>query len=218
MHPRPRIAWLLAGLVLLLAGPVLVDGRATAADTSPAPAGSAVWPLSPAPTVVAGFDPPASRWGAGHRGVDLAGAPGQAVRAALVGTVTFAGTLAGRGVVVVDHGATRTTYEPVDPTVRVGDLVGAGDRIGRLQRGGSHCAPATCLHWGLLEGDRYLDPLTLVGAGPVRLLPLGGVPDGRVDVGSPGVTGGGLPAWARTASRSVQLPSPHGDAAMFRGS
>ncbi len=81
--------------------------------------------------------------------------------------------LAGRGVVVVDHGDTRTTYEPVDrrPS-RSGTVVGAGDRIGRLERSGSHCFPRACLHWGWLRGETYLDPLDLVGGGPVRLLPL----------------------------------------------
>ncbi|MGB0099328.1 MAG: M23 family metallopeptidase [Nocardioides sp.] len=144
----------------------------------PSPAGAAdadpvgVWPLVPEPEVVHGFDPPADPWGAGHRGVDLIGSPGQPVRAALPGRVSWAGSLAGRGVVVVDHGATRTTYEPVGPSVEVGTSVAAGDRIGRLQSVGSHCWPRSCLHWGWLEGETYLDPLRLVGAGSVRLLPL----------------------------------------------
>ena len=217
MHPVPhppvrrrcalRRTALLVAVLAVLGG--ALPGPAAAGDHSPAPAGSAVWPLLPAPEVVAGFDPPATRWGAGHRGVDLAGSPGQPVRAALAGTVTFAGGLAGRGVVVVDHGATRTTYEPVEASVDVGDLVAAGDRLGRLQPGGSHCAPRTCLHWGLLAGEAYLDPLTLVGAGPVRLLPLGGFAAGPVDV--PGAVA--LPAWARAAPFEER---PRGDAALFR--
>lgn len=133
---------------------------------------SAAWPLHPRPEVVHGFDPPAETWDAGHRGVDLLGRPGQAVLAARGGIVTFAGSLAGRGVVVVKHGDTRTTYEPVKSSVHVGDPVVAGQRIGALQTFGSHCFPRSCLHWGLIEGETYLNPLTLVGAGPVRLLPL----------------------------------------------
>jgi murein DD-endopeptidase MepM/ murein hydrolase activator NlpD len=86
--------------------------------------------------------------------------------------VSYAGLLAGRGVIVVDHGTTRTTYEPVDATVTVGAKVSAGEPVGRLALGGSHCLPSACLHWGWIEGDTYLDPLRLVGAGPVRLLPL----------------------------------------------
>jgi murein DD-endopeptidase MepM/ murein hydrolase activator NlpD len=134
------------------------------------------WPLRPVPEVVEGFDPPSSTWGPGHRGVDLLGAPGQRVRAALPGTVSFVGVIAGRGVVTVDHGDTRTTYEPVTSTLRVGTTVEAGEEVGRLAFPGSHCAPRTCLHWGWLRGDTYLDPLGLVGAGPVRLLPLDGSP------------------------------------------
>ncbi len=138
------------------------------------PVGS--WPLQPRPEVVHGFDLPDSAWGAGHRGVDLAGSPGQRVRAALPGTVSFAGTIAGKAVVVVDHGPTRTTYEPVTSTLAVGDPVAEGQAVGLLVLPGSHCFPATCLHWGWLRDDTYLDPLRLVGGGPVRLLPLDGMP------------------------------------------
>ncbi|MGH3332331.1 MAG: peptidoglycan DD-metalloendopeptidase family protein [Nocardioidaceae bacterium] len=133
---------------------------------------TSVWPLDPEPEVVGGFAPPAERWGSGHRGVDLLGRQGQPVRAARAGRVTFAGMLAGRGVVVVSHGHTRTTYEPVTAVRRVGDQVEAGDRIGVLQTFGSHCWPRTCLHWGLVDGETYLDPLSLLGAGEIRLLPL----------------------------------------------
>ena len=153
---------LVASLVGLTTTPAVADG------TDPV----GVWPLQPDPEVVRGFDPPDVVWGAGHRGVDLLGRPGQPVHAALAGTISFAGQLAGRGVVVVDHGATRTTYEPVTASVSVGDAVARGGVIGSLATAGSHCLPRSCLHWGWKEGDTYLDPLRLVGAGPVRLLPL----------------------------------------------
>jgi murein DD-endopeptidase MepM/ murein hydrolase activator NlpD len=160
-----RLATLLTLLTLLLLAP------SAARASPPDPVG--VWPLVPVPEVVRGFDPPEDPWGAGHRGVDLLGSPGQPVRSALPGTVTWTGVLAGRGVVVVDHGATRTTYEPIDSRVSVGTQVAAGDRIGRLSTVGSHCLPRACLHWGWIDGaETYLDPLRLVGAGPVRLLPL----------------------------------------------
>ena len=130
------------------------------------------WPLRPEPEVVRAFDPPEVVWGSGHRGVDLLGSAGQSVHASLAGTVTFAGRLAGRGVVVVDHGATRTTYEPVTASVDRGTTVARGAVLGRLESVGSHCPPRTCLHWGWKRGEEYLDPLRLVGLGPVRLLPL----------------------------------------------
>ena len=156
----------MAAAVSLLATLVVLLGAA--------PGGT--WPLAPRPPVVRGFDPPASPWGAGHRGVDLLGHRGQVVRAARAGRITFSGRLAGRGVVVVDHGVLRTTYEPVTASVKVGDLVAEGQPIGNLQAGRSHCSPRVCLHWGLLRGHVYLNPLLLVGGGPVRLLPLRGAP------------------------------------------
>jgi murein DD-endopeptidase MepM/ murein hydrolase activator NlpD len=150
---------------------VLVSPVGARAEVGPDPVGT--WPLRPGPEVVASFDPPDGPYGAGHRGVDLAGSPGQTVHAALAGTVSFAGAIAGRGVVVVAHGPTRTTYEPVTASVDVGDPVGGGSPIGTLQLPGSHCFPRACLHWGWIEGaDTYLDPLRLVGVGPMRLLPL----------------------------------------------
>ena len=140
----------------------------------PDPVGT--WPLRPDPEVVAGFEAPSSPYGPGHRGVDLLGRPGQPVRAALAGEVSFSGRIAGRGVVVVAHGPTRTTYEPVAGSLAVGEPVAAGEVLGRLEVAPSHCLPRTCLHWGWIEsgpaGDTYLDPLRLVGLGPVRLLPL----------------------------------------------
>lgn len=129
-----------------------------------------VWPLAPRPAVVRAFDPPDSPFGAGHRGVDLGGRAGQWVHAAMAGRVAFSGVIAGRGVVVVDHGATRTTYEPVAGVLPTGTAVQAGGVVGRLELAGSHCAPSACLHWGWIRGSVYLDPLLLVGAvGPVRL-------------------------------------------------
>src|SRR5687767_9633880 len=151
--PREQAAR--AVTVLLLAVAVLLaPGRAPAAVQAPGPVLDAigVWPLNPAPTVLAGFDPPGQPWDAGHRGVDLAGSVGQSVRAALAGTIRYAGRLAGRGVVVVDHGDTRTTYEPVDAIVEVGSSVATGQRVGALGLAAGHCLPRACLHWGLLRG------------------------------------------------------------------
>jgi murein DD-endopeptidase MepM/ murein hydrolase activator NlpD len=159
----------LAGLLVLALGSLTAATDPAHADTTE-PVG--VWPLRPEPSVVTGFDPPDDPWGSGHRGVDLAGRVGQQVLAALPGRVTFAGRLAGKGVVTVSHGDTRTTYEPVAASVAVGDRVAAGDPVGTLELVLGHCLPAACLHWGWLRGETYLDPLMLVGAGPVRLLPL----------------------------------------------
>ncbi|MER6830619.1 M23 family metallopeptidase [Streptosporangium sp. NPDC000563] len=119
-----------------------------------------------------GFAPPAQPWLAGHRGTDLSASPGAEVRAAGAGTVGYAGPLADRGVVTVLHpGGLRTTYLPVQASVRRGQAVAVGEVIGTLQDAPGHC-PATCLHWGLLRDRAYLDPLLLLGHGQVRLLPV----------------------------------------------
>lgn len=154
-------------LVLLVVG---------ALPAAPAAAGSGSWgwPLAGPHSVSRPFAPPASRYGAGHRGVDLPAPPGAAVRAAAAGRVTYAGLLAGRGVVVVSHGALRTTYEPVTAVVRVGQAVALGEVIGHLAAGHLGCPAAVCLHWGLRRGEQYLDPVRLVERGPVRLLPVPG--------------------------------------------
>ena len=106
------------------------------------------------------------------------------------GTVVFAGILAGRGVVSVDHpGGLRTTYEPVSPTVIAGDRVVRGQRIGTVQPGHLGCAVMACLHWGVLrrlsegaapdteQDTQYLDPLRLLAGTRVRLLPINDLVD-----------------------------------------
>jgi hypothetical protein len=165
-----RLATLLLLCTLIGATPALV------AVADPARAGPWTWPVgSPAspPSVVRSFAPPDRPWLAGHRGVDLEADVGTTVRSAGAGVVSYAGRLAGRGVVAVVHGDLRTTYEPVTAAVSVGLQVAAGEAIGRLEFPG-HCVPAACLHWGLLRGGTYLDPLSLLSGGSVRLLPLGG--------------------------------------------
>lgn len=221
-------ASLAAGLVLLTgAAPVDVASAAasspvlaaSAAAPSPVPAASAaapspvpaslhrtwVWPLQPIPALVQGFEPPARPWDAGHRGVDLLGWAAEPVLAIGAGTVRFAGPLAGRGVVVVDHGGLRSTYEPVTAAVHRGDVVDAGEVIGLLQTPYSHCAPEVCLHLGLRRGRVYLDPLGLLGPRPVRLKPLtaADAAHGRLAERAPAPA----PATAgRTASRSRDGP------------
>jgi murein DD-endopeptidase MepM/ murein hydrolase activator NlpD len=227
---RQRLRWV---AVFALTAALLLSGlvqptRAAAGVRLPSPSRL---PLAGPPDVVRGYDPPDQRWHAGHRGVDLAGTPGEPVYAAAAGTITYASRLAGRGVVVVDHGQTRTTYEPVTATVSVGDRVQMGSRIGRLDAGG-HCSSGrTCLHWGLKRGDRYLDPMrlapspsTAAGNRHYRLLPAsarkavrrrikhrqqqrshGGVPGGGGTAGSAGSAG---PAGAAGAAGSHGFSLP----------
>lgn len=137
-------------------------------------AASVLWaaPL-PGAAVTRPFDALPSRYAAGHRGVDLAGAPGAPVLSAGDGVVVFAGMVAGRPVVSVDHaGGLRTTYEPVQPSVGAGQVVARGSPLGMLAPGHVGCPAGACLHWGLRRGEDYLDPLWLLTPPRLRLLPL----------------------------------------------
>jgi murein DD-endopeptidase MepM/ murein hydrolase activator NlpD len=148
------------------AGP---NGAELGAGEPPRPGGW-VWPV--AGELLRGFEPPSSAWGRGHRGVDLAASPGDKVRTAGRGVVSWAGRVAGRGVVTVTHdGGLRTTYEPVTSQAAVGTRVDAGAAIGVLEPRAGHCGSRSCLHWGLLSGRTYLDPLALVRRGHPVLLP-----------------------------------------------
>jgi murein DD-endopeptidase MepM/ murein hydrolase activator NlpD len=158
------------------------DPPPTQAPSPPVPAIGRAWPVGTHPAVLRGWEPPATIYGRGHRGVDLAAPPGTPVRAAAAGHVSFAGRVAGRGVVSVQLTDTdlRTTYEPVRASVKKGDEVEAGEVVGTVEPTGGHCT-VTCVHWGLLRGDTYLDPLSLLPrwllhTGPSRLLPVLGVP------------------------------------------
>ncbi|WP_327288480.1 murein hydrolase activator EnvC family protein [Streptomyces sp. NBC_01198] len=167
----------------------LLAGTGGAAQPPAAGSGGRSWPVSGPgprgrPEVLRIFEPPATGWGAGHRGVDLRAGPGAAVRAAAPGEVVFAGQVGGTGVLVLRIGpGLRISYEPVRATVPGGARVAAGAQVGVLDGGLAHC-PGGCLHWGLLQsvpgGDVYLDPLSLLPAwirrpGPSRLLPVYGV-------------------------------------------
>ncbi|MEP7020340.1 MAG: M23 family metallopeptidase [Pseudonocardiales bacterium] len=130
-------------------------------------------PISGRVTVLRAFRAPPGPYSAGHRGVDLGSGPGQAVLAAAAGRVRFAGAVAGRGVVVIEHAdGVLTEYEPVTPAVSVGEQVSRGQPIGRVSGTHGACEPGRCLHWGARRDSAYFDPMALlVRLGPVRLLP-----------------------------------------------
>ena len=105
------------------------------------------------------FEPPPTPYAAGHRGVDLAVTSGQVVFAARGGRVLFAGTVAGRGVVVISHSdGISTEYEPVVRAVHVGDIVQTGQVIGRIVGTHHDCHPGGCLHWGARRGGAIPGP------------------------------------------------------------
>ncbi|WP_226344623.1 murein hydrolase activator EnvC family protein [Agilicoccus flavus] len=147
--------------------------------TPPRPAAASgrwSWPVTATsggpPRVLRRFDPPAQRWSAGHRGVDLAAAPGAPVRAPADGVVAFAGVVAGRGVLSIDHAdGLRSTFEPVVADVPAGRAVRRGDVVGRVAAAPAHGVAGSSVHVGARRGRDYVDPLLLLGTVEIVLLP-----------------------------------------------
>ena len=154
-------------ILLLTAGPA-----APAPDAADPPWG---WPVTPAPAVLRGFDPPPEPWSSGHRGVDLAVPAGTTVLSPADGRISFSGWVVDRRVITVDHGGgLRSSLLAVESELQAGDAVSAGDPVGKAAESG-HCQSA-CLHWGVRRGDTYINPLQFVmDLRPSVLLP---VPDG----------------------------------------
>src|SRR5581483_1002328 len=88
-------------------------------------------PPVPGP-VVRPFQPPPNPWSAGHRGLDYAIAPGDAVHAVGDGVVVFAGVVARTRHVSVRHADGKLTTVSFLQTISVhaGDVVRRGDVVG----------------------------------------------------------------------------------------
>ncbi|WP_251857681.1 murein hydrolase activator EnvC [Herbiconiux sp. L3-i23] len=130
------------------------------------------WPVPAPRIVVRGYDAPATRYSAGHRGIDLDVGVGTTVTAVDDGVVSFAGWVVDRPVVSVRHSdGLVSSVEAVDPAVAAGDTVRRGDVIGVVAESMAHCAG--CLHLGARQDGEYLSPLALLGGIPrAVLLPL----------------------------------------------
>jgi murein DD-endopeptidase MepM/ murein hydrolase activator NlpD len=97
-----------------------------------------------------------------HTGLDFPAAPGVAVTAAAAGRVTFAGPSSGGwgNLVVIAHGSgVRTMYAHLSRvSVRVGQRVAAGTRVGRVGSSGNSTGPH--LHFEVRVRGAAVDPLT----------------------------------------------------------
>ena len=152
---------------------------AAAADAPPLQSGAWHRPVDGA--VVRPFEQPSSVYGAGHRGVDFAAAPGTPVRAANDGIVTFAGAVAG-----TLHVTSRTAPRCARRTRSCSRSRSTTARPSRaatssgLSGGTDDDHAGTVLHFGLRVGDRYVDPMLLFRPDDLtKLVRL--VPDRRVD-------------------------------------
>lgn len=133
-----------------------------------------VWPVA-GHRIVNPYVAPAHRYASGHRGIDLEPIGTGAVRAPSSGTVAFSGSVAGRGILTIDHGGGLvTTFEPIASDLAAGSVVARGDIVGTIDHGG-HTADGV-LHFGVRRDGEYINPLLLLGGIPPSvLLPCCGV-------------------------------------------
>ena len=113
------------------------------------------------------YRPPEDPYGPGNRGTEYDTVPGDVVRAAAAGTVSFAGPVAGSLHVSVDHGGGLvSSYSYLERiSVRAGAAVDQGQVIG---------VAGETLHFGVRLDSSYVDPDSFIGVRRVRvrLVPL----------------------------------------------
>ena len=101
-----------------------------------------------------------------HSGIDFRGATGEPVFAAASGRIVHAGPLGGYGLLVeVDHGnGLSSRYAHLSRIeVREGDLVGVGQRVGRIGSTGRSTGPH--LHYETRINGEAVDPMRFLRAG-----------------------------------------------------
>ena len=92
------------------------------------------------------------------------------MRAPADGVVAFAGQVAGRGILTIDHGAGLvTTLEPVDSVLAAGTPVAAGGEVGDRVRSAVTPPRAPCTSACACDGE-YINPLLLLGGVPRAVL------------------------------------------------
>lgn len=169
--PGVRSHAIRAVVVISLVAPALVGATATPVFA----AGTWTWPVTG--PVIRGFDPPASPYGSGHRGIDIATPAGSVAVAPADGRVSFAGPVGGRLFLTIDHGGgLESTFSWVSALlVRRGDLVVQGQPV--VRTGGGHTGDLIPnLHLGMKLNDAYVNPLDYLGpidiSALIRLAPL----------------------------------------------
>ena len=155
--------------------PLVLSVLALLLLAAPAHAGS--WQRPVDGVLLRAFHVGANPYSAGqHRGVDLAAPLGAAVRAACSGRVSFNGRVPGGGLTVSTRcGPLIATYQQLaTAAVLHGQSVVAGTRLGTVGSSGDPHVPAPHVHLGVREAasGRYVDPLTLFGAGRPGVPPL----------------------------------------------
>lgn len=161
------LAVLLGALAVAAAAPAVAvgDGGAVPAPTGTVPGGTVRYrPPVDAP-VSDPFRAPPGPYGPGNRGLEYATIPNSSARAVGPGVVAFAGPVAGRLVVSVEHpdGLRSALTGLAAVRVTVGEVVRTGDPLGLT---------GSVLHVGVRRGRTYLDPARLFHPTRAVLVPV----------------------------------------------
>lgn len=148
--------------VMLLASSSSAAQAQTAANAA---ATGWTWPVTEV-KVARAYLQPEHEYATGHRGIDLFA---ETALAPADGVVAFAGTVAGRPLLTIEHAdGYVTTLEPVVASVSVGDPVTRGQPVGDVALGGH--AQAGTLHFGVRLNGEYINPARLLGSMPRAVL------------------------------------------------
>jgi murein DD-endopeptidase MepM/ murein hydrolase activator NlpD len=119
-----------------------------------------VWPVTGERSIERNYDAPDTAYAPGHRGIDLTAAEGTEVLAPTDAVVSFAGAIAGRGILSLRTADLLISFEAMTTQLVEGDLVRAGQVMGAVSTG-THCS---CLHVGVRKAGAYLSPLSYFSA------------------------------------------------------
>ncbi|MBW3077631.1 MULTISPECIES: M23 family metallopeptidase [Bifidobacterium] len=173
LRHRFAVACCCAAAMLLMFAVMPSDGFGTAAANQSAGGtcrAALAWPVAD-PRTIGTFDAPAQPWLPGHRGVDLAAEPGTELLAPRDGTISYAGTVAGKSVVSIASRGMKLTFEPAETNLAVGAQVHVGTPFARVALGSDHCDGA-CVHWGVRRSSgEYLDPAAQTASRRIVLKP-----------------------------------------------
>jgi len=101
-----------------------------------------------------------------HNGIDFKAATGTPVKAAAPGRVSFAGEAGASGLLVkIEHGGDVETLYAHNSRllVKVGQMVAQGEKIALAGSTGRSTGPH--LHFGVKQGGRHVDPLSILQKG-----------------------------------------------------
>jgi len=136
----------------------------------------ASWPLTSDGDVLLGFTAPYLRAGQQtvHMGVDLATAPSASVLSPVDGEVSFVGRVpAAEGSMLAvtlrtEDGLLVSLMPLVSTQLTTGCRLAVGDSVGPVAPTGDISSAESHLHIGARRGERYVDPMPVLGCSPVE--------------------------------------------------